>query len=319
MRPLDIAAPLGQPAAAMMDRFPYVPLPERPKLVWPDGKRLAVWVLPNIEHYEYRPEFVNRRNAWPRMPAPDVVGYGVRDYGNRVGVWRMLDVFARHDIKATVSLNFGVIEHYPEVWQALRERGDDILCHGFYNTRYLWGLSEEDERAVIRDCVETYARATGGEVLPGWFGPAVSGTFNTADIVKELGISYTADYYHDEQPTLVRTKHGPLPCMPYSMEINDAQVYRWQTEGAEFARMIRDAFDTLYEEGAETGRVLAICLHPFLYGQPHRLKYLDEALAYVMSHEGVWQATGSEIADWAMREWLPSWALPVEDMPGAGA
>ena len=148
---------------------------------------------------------------------------------------------------------------------------------------------------------------------------AVSGTFNTADIVKELGISYTADYYHDDQPTLVRTKHGPLPCVPYSMEINDAQVYRWQTEGAEFARMIRDAFDTLYEEGAETGRVLAICLHPFLYGQPHRLKYLDEALAYVMSHEGVWQATGSEIADWAMREWLPSWALPVEDMPGAGA
>ena len=117
--------------------------------------------------------------------------------------------------------------------------------------------------------------------------------------MKELGIRYIADYYHDDQPTLVRTKHGPLPCVPYSMEINDAQVYRWQTEGAEFARMIRDAFDTLYEEGAETGRVLAICLHPFLYGQPHRLKYLDEALAYVMSHEGVWQATGSEITDWA--------------------
>ena len=129
-------------------------------------------------------------------------------------------VFACHGIKATVSLNFGVIEHYPEVWQALRERGDDILCHGFYNTRYLWGLPEEDERAVIRDCVETYARATGGEMLPGWFGPAVSGTFNTADIVKELGIKYTADYYHDEQPTLVRTKHGALPCVPYSMDIN---------------------------------------------------------------------------------------------------
>ena len=124
----------------MMDRFPYIPLPERPRLAWPDGKRLAVWVLPNIEHYEYRPEFVNQRNAWPRMPAPDVIGYGVRDYGNRVGVWRMLDCFARHGVKATVSLNFGVIEHYPEVWQAIRERGDDILCHGFYNTRYLWGF-----------------------------------------------------------------------------------------------------------------------------------------------------------------------------------
>ena len=123
-----------------MDRFPYIPLPERPKLVWPEGRRLAVWVLPNIEHYEYRPERINERNPWPRMPAPDILGYGVRDYGNRVGFWRMLDVLAKHDIRATISLSLSVIDHYPEIWRALRERGDDILCHGIYNTRYLWNL-----------------------------------------------------------------------------------------------------------------------------------------------------------------------------------
>ena len=143
--------------------YPYEPIVDRPPLVWPGGARIAFWAIPNIEVFALD----ERMPDGPGL-IPDVSAWGRRDYGNRVGVWRMLDCFARHGVKATVSLNFGVIEHYPEVWQAIRERGDDILCHGFYNTRYLWGLSEEDERAVIRDCVETYARATGGETLPGW-------------------------------------------------------------------------------------------------------------------------------------------------------
>ena len=289
------------------DRFPYSPLPERPSLEWPDGARVALWVLPNIEHYEYQPAYINNRNPWPRCPHPDVLGYGVRDYGNRVGVWRMFDCLDRHDVRATVSLNFSVIDHYPEIWDAMEARGYDYLCHGIYNTRYLWDLPEDEERAVIADCVETL-RVKGGRQLQGWFGPAVSGTQRTADLVAEHGIRYIADYYHDDQPMPVRTRHGDLVSVPYSMDINDAVVYRYHTEGAEFERMIRDAFDVLYAEGAESGRVMAICLHPYLYGQPHRVKYLDRALGYVLAHDEVWQATGAEIAEWSRKRWLPALA-----------
>ena len=159
-------------------RFPYSPLPERPRLEWPDGARVALWVLPNIEHYEYRPELVNVRDPWPRAPHPDILGYGLRDYGNRVGVWRLFDCLDKHNIRSTVSLNFGLIEHYPQIWEAMEARQCDYLCHGLYNTRYLWNLPEEEERAVIRDCVDTLRKANGSQ-LQGWFGPAASGTGRT--------------------------------------------------------------------------------------------------------------------------------------------
>ncbi len=297
------------------DCFPYSALPERPPLKWPDGARVALWVLPNIEHYEYLPSFINGRNPWPRSPHPDVLGYGLRDYGNRVGVWRMFDCLDKHDIRATVSLNFGIVEHYPQIWEAMEARRYDYLCHGLYNTRYLWNLPEDEEREVIRDCVEILKRANGTQ-LAGWFGPAVSGTMRTAGLAAEHGISYIADYFHDDQPTPVRTAHGDLVSVPYSMEINDAVGYRYQVEGADFERMIRDAFDVLYEEGANSGRVMAICLHPYLYGQPHRVKYLDRALEYVLGHEGIWQATGSEIAAWAKQNWLPE--LAASEAPSQG-
>lgn len=287
-----------------IDRFPYIPLPERPRLRWPRDARVAVWVLPNIEHYEYRPELINGRDPWPRMPHPDVQGYGVRDYGNRVGVWRMFEVFDKYEIPCTVSLNFGIIEHYPAIFEAMEARGYDVLCHGLYNTRYLWNLPEEEERAVIADCVDILKRHTGRQ-LTGWFGPAVSGTMRTAALAAEHGISYIADYYHDDQPMPVPTPAGELVSVPYSMDINDAVVYRWHTEGEEFERMVRDAFDVLYAEGERGGRVLAICLHPYLYGQPHRIRYLDRALGYVLGHDDVWLATGTEIADWSREHWFP--------------
>ncbi|MEC8774526.1 MAG: polysaccharide deacetylase family protein, partial [Pseudomonadota bacterium] len=159
------------------DRFPYSPLPERPRLEWPDGARVALWVLPNIEHYEYQPALINVRDPWPRTPHPDVLNYGLRDYGNRVGVWRMFDCLDRHNIRATISLNFGIIEHYPDIWEAMEARQYDYLCHGLYNTRYLWDLSEDKTREAIRDCVDILREANGSQ-LNGWFGPAASGTLH---------------------------------------------------------------------------------------------------------------------------------------------
>ena len=279
------------------NRFTYSPIVERPRIEWPNGGRLALWVVPNIEHYEYVPRDQNVKNPWPRCPAPDVLGYATKDYGNRVGVWRMFDVMDKHAVRCTVSLSISVIEHYPEIFEGCEARGWDTLCHGVYNTRYLFGLEEDEERAVIADCVDTYRSATGRQ-LPGWFGPAASFTLNSPDLIAEAGIKYCSDWYHDDQPCPIRVRNGRLITVPYTMDINDAIEYRHPTEGKEFARMIIDEFDTLYRESETSGRVMCIALHPYIMGQPHRIKHLDDALGYVLSHEGVWQATGEQIADW---------------------
>ena len=280
-----------------LERLTYSPINDRPKLELPNGARVALWVCPNIEHYEYLPDPVRIRDPWPRMPHPDILGYGIKDYGNRVGLWRMIDVMDHFNVRCTVSLNLGVFEHYPEIMAACEERNWDVLCHGIYNTQYLWGLGEADERAIIEDCVETYRRLTGRQ-LAGWFSPAASHTPNTPDLVAEAGIKYYADWFHDDQPGPMHVRHGRLLTVPYSMELNDAVLHNRAQEADDFLVMVRDYFDAIYAEGAEQPRVMCIALHPYMMGQPHRIGYLEKALDYVLSHDGVWQATGEEIADW---------------------
>ena len=233
--------------------------------------------------------------------APDVLGYGTRDYGNRVGLWRMMEVTDRLGIPCTVSLNMANWEHYPEIMAAMVERDWDVLCHGVYNTQYHWGLPEEEERAVIADCVETYRRFTGKQ-LAGWFSPAATFTHNTPDLVAEAGIRYYCDWYHDDQPTEMTVRSGRLVTVPYQMDVNDAMVWRHPFEGEEFARMVTDHFDTLWEEGAEHGRVVCIALHPYIMGHPHRIRHLERALRHIVERDGVWLATGSQIADWYLAQ-----------------
>jgi peptidoglycan/xylan/chitin deacetylase (PgdA/CDA1 family) len=283
------------------DRAPYSPIVTRPKLVLPGGARVALWVVPNIEHYEYLPGPSPVRDPWPRTPHPDVIGYGGKDYGNRVGVWRLFEVLDKHQIRATVSLGLGNFVHYPEIFRACEERAWSIMCHGIYNTRYHWNMTEDEERAAIAECVELYGELT-GKTLPGWFSPAASFTLNTPDLVAEAGIKFYCDWNHDDQPLPIRVRSGSLITIPYTMDINDSIIYRQQFEGAEFAQMIRDTFDTLYAEGADSGRVMCIALHPYMMGQPHRIDHLDGALEYVLSHDGVWKATGEEIADWYLAD-----------------
>jgi len=279
------------------DRAPYSPIISRPKLKLPNGARLALWVVPNIEHYEFLPRPSPVRDPWPRTPHPDVIGYGSKDYGNRVGVWRMFDVLDKHGIRGTVSLSMANFVHFPEIFEACETRAWSIMSHGMYNTRYHWGLSEDDERAAIKESVDLYHDLT-GRMLAGWFSPAASNTLNTPDLVAEAGIKYYCDWYHDDQPLPIRVRSGDLITIPYTMDLNDSIIYRQQFEGAEFAEMIRDTFDTLYAEGADSARVMCIALHPYMMGQPHRIKHLDQALDYILSHDDVWAATGEEIADW---------------------
>ena len=289
------------------DRLSYSAMPDRPPVAWPGGARLALWVVPNIEHYEYLPQQVRVRDPWPRVPHPDILGYGLRDYGNRVGVWRLMEVFDRLGIRCTVSLSMAVLEMYPEIAQAMIQRRWELMSHGLYNTRYHWNLSPEEERAEIQHCQSIHRRITGRD-FAGWFSPAASNTLHTPDLVAEAGIRYLCDLYHDDQPTWVNLREDLHPArlvsLPYSMEVNDSICWRRGMEGEGFARKIVDEFDTLYAEG---GRVMCVAVHPFIMGQPHRIEHLERALAHVLKQPGVWCATGEEIVE--------AWVAQQKEVP----
>jgi len=277
-------------------RVLYSPIVDRPPITWPDGARVAFWVAPNVEHYEYLPDFDGRRNPWPRVPYPDVQGYSYREYGNRAGFWRMSEMLDRHEITATVSLNLAVFEHFPEIGEAMIDRGWEFMSHGIYNTRYLNGLSQAEEREFYQDSIDTLKRHT-GETLKGMLGPAVSNSVNTPDLMAEAGLIYHTDWLHDDQPVPIEVNEGRLISVPYSIELNDTPVYAKHYEADYFAMICKAQFDRLWREGEESGRVMCIALHPYATGAPHRAKYMDEVFEHILSHEGVWQTTAGEIAD----------------------
>ena len=282
------------------DRVDYSPIIDRPVIKWPNGARVALWISPNVEHYEYLPDYDGVRDPWPRTPYPDVLQYSYRDYGNRVGFWRMLEPLDKYNIKCCVSLNMAVMEHFPQIAEAMVKRDWDFMSHGIYNTRFLNTYTEDEEREFYRDTIDTLRLHTGKQ-LKGMLGPAISGTPATPDLMAEAGLIYHTDWMHDDQPVPIKVKSGRLISVPYSIELNDSGLFRDNHyEGEYFARICKDQFDRLYREGAESGRVMCIALHPFLIGQPHRIKYLEEILAYIMGHEAVWQTTADEIADYYM-------------------
>jgi len=280
------------------DRVDYSPIIDRPIIKWPNNARVALWISPNVEHYEYMPNPDEARNPWPRTPYPDVQQYSYRDYGNRVGFWRMLEPLDKYNIRCCVSLNMAVLEHFPEIAEAMVQRNWDYMSHGIYNTRYMYTFTEEQERDFYRDTIDTLRRHTGKQ-LKGMLGPAISGTERTPDLMAEAGLIYHTDWMHDDQPVPIKVKTGKLISVPYSVELNDSSLLRDNHyEGDYFARICKAQFDQLYKEGAESGRVMCIALHPFIIGQPHRIKFLDDILGYIMSHDGVWQTTADDIADY---------------------
>lgn len=277
--------------------YDYWPYRDRPKVVWPGGKRLAFWVAPNIEFYELDPPRNPSRAAWAR-PAPDVAGYAARDYGNRVGHWRMMELMDRYGVRGSISLSVALIQHHPEIIRACVERDWEFFSHGIYNTRYCYGMDEAQERAIIEDSIETVLEAT-GQRIAGWLAPALTHTERTMDLLAEYGLKYTCDLFHDDQPTPVRTTIGPFVSIPYSLEMNDAITFNVQNMTARrYVEILKANFDRLYAEGERSGTVMCIPLHAYLIGQPYRLEPFEEALAYITGHDDVWVTTGREIAEY---------------------
>jgi allantoinase len=287
------------------NRMPYLPIIDRPVIKWPKDARVAFWVAPNVEHYQYLPTYDGKRNPWPRSPYPDVQGYSHFDYGNRVGFWRLLEVLDAHNIRCTVSLNLSVLYHYPEIAEAMISRNWDFMSHGFYNTEYMTTFDEARERLYLEDNIETFRKYT-GRALRGFFGPSASGTERTPDLLAEYGFLYHCDFMHDDQPMPLKVKSGRLISVPYTMETNDGSLFRAYGDGDYFVKICKAQFEQLYEEGAESGRVMCLALHPCWTGQPHRIQYLDEVLSYIMSRDGVWHATADEIAEYFVSHYYDS-------------
>src|SRR5579863_1634064 len=273
--------------------FPYSPIIARKKLEWPHGARLALWVIPNIEFFS----LAEKIPASPTGKLPDVPTWSARDYGNRIGVFRFMEVFDRYGIRATVALNSDVCRYHPLIIEEGNKRRWEWMGHNMTNTRRLIDYPEGEEAGVIKTALDTIA-ATSGKRPKGWLGSGLQETWNTLDYLAAEGVEYVCDWTNDDQPYVMTLEGGKrITSIPYSHDINDIPAFERHNRMAdEFRQMICDQFDTLYREGAQSGRVMAICLHPYLTGKPYRIGALDKALDYICRHDGVWLATGSEIA-----------------------
>lgn len=281
--------------------YRYEPLPSRPPLPLPGGARLALWVVLHLEHWELAaPEGAHTapgvHGHWGRT-FPDCRTYSHREYGNRIGFFRVLDVLDRHGIRATVAANAAACERYPELVDACRARGYEFAGSGTHATRMITSLlSEPEERAVIASVLDTIERTTGTRPV-GWIGQDHGESARTPGLLDDAGLRYVADWPNDEQPYRMTTERG-LVSLPRQPEWDDVQLL-WlrQQPSPAYPRWVGAAFDRLWQEGAERPRTFEISVHPWLLGQAHRIRYLDEALAAARSREAVWHATGAQIAE----------------------
>ncbi len=277
-------------------RFAFSPIVQREPIMWPRGARVALWLIPNVEHFVIDRPSVSITGITAGY-TPDVLNYSWRDYGVRVGIWRMMEIMDRFGIRGTAALNADVCDYYPQIIEAGSAAGWEWMGHGATNSQNLANLDEAEERTLIGSVLDRIEAAVGNRPR-GWLGPALTETHNTPDLLAELGVDYVADWVNDEQPYELSVKSGRLCSIPYSIEINDIPGFlEFKLSPVEFGQMIRDQFDVLYEDSATNGRVMSICLHPFLIGHPFRAKYLADALGYIASRKDVWFATGSEIID----------------------
>jgi peptidoglycan/xylan/chitin deacetylase (PgdA/CDA1 family) len=283
--------------------FPFVPITRRPKIAWPDGAQIAVWVIPNIEFFSLK-EGLSGHPFEGKGPVPSVRAWAQRDYGNRVGIWRMMELFEKYGIRCSPTVNSDICIHHPEIIEACVKLKWELLGHNKTNTERLNAVPPEKEREIIRNSFSILEQASGKRPV-GWLGSALAETWNSLDHLIEEGCLYVADWVNDDQPYLMEVGGKRIVSIPYSYEINDSPhiYYRFGTPD-EFERMIRDQFDVLYREGAQSGRVMSICLHPFMMGVPHRIVALERAIKYIKSHDKVWFATGEEI----VRHYLASGA-----------
>ncbi len=278
-------------------RAPYLPIVDRPALKLPGNARVAVWTIVNVENW-------SAERAMPRavLPPPmgqpllpDVPNWSWHEYGMRVGFWRFLDALSSRGLKASFAVNGSAIETYARACQAAHDAGWDFVGHGFVQGPM---HKVEDQKKAIADTIAAIKRLT-GHPPRGWESPGLTETDETLDLLAEAGIEYVCDWCLDDLPTTLTTRSGAITSVPYTVEVNDVVMSAIQQQPSdEIFRRGKDQFDRLYQEGADIPRVMAISIHPYLTGVPHRIGYLERLYDYILGHEQVMMCTGSQILDW---------------------
>jgi allantoinase len=280
------------------DRYAWSMLAQRAPVTWPQGKKLALWVNVSLQHFPLNPKGQPvKLPGSMSMPYPDLRHYTLRDYGNRVGIYRFLQAFDRYGVKPSFAINACLAERYPALLDAVLQRGDEILGHSWsMDTAHAGGLAEAEEASLIARSLELLRRLS-GQAVRGWLSPGKLETAHTPELLQANGIAYFCDWVNDDMPYRFHTRGGDLWAMPLATELEDRFVVMDnQHAEASWAQQVMDACDLLLAEAEEQGgRILSLSLHPWVLGQPHRIKHLETALAYVMAQPGVWSAGPGEI------------------------
>jgi peptidoglycan/xylan/chitin deacetylase (PgdA/CDA1 family) len=293
-------------SARTHDRYPYSPIPARPVYDWPGGKRLAIYIGLNLEWFSFG-EGLGAELA-PGGPQPDVLNYAWRDYGNRVGVFRLAALFEELKVPVSLLINSEMYRHAPQAVAAFPDA--EFIGHGRSNSERQGVLTEYKERVLIEETTAAIEKHSGKRPR-GWLGPWISQSTLTPDLLQEARYRYLLDWCHDDQPVWMKTRHGRILSVPYPQELNDIpQIVARKREGAEFADMIVDSFEVMHEECVKRPLVMGIALHAYIVGWPHRFKHLSRALKHITQRadERVWFTTAGGIADHA--EQLPAGTVP---------
>ena len=294
-------------------KYHYLPMPKRKPLRWPNGARVALMITTNLEYWDHTRE--SEKPFYPGGPSiiTDVLPGNVydnpnwtwREYGHRVGVWRMFDTFKAAGVPTTCTVNAKMFLERREVIDAVLAENWELVAHNYVQTDLLsnYAFDEAEERKVIRETLRVYKEGTGSNAK-GWLSSSLRSTLNTCDIIAEEGLIFMTDLLNDDQPYMIETRSGkPLVSIPYTSEVNDFTVFLRQGKDVEGAfRVFKEQFDELYREGASNGRLMNIGLHPHVIGQPFRIRALREFLAYAKSFPDVWWARRDEIAEWYLKE-----------------
>lgn len=278
-------------------RVPYQPITERPNLRLPGSARVAVWTIVNVENWT--PDGPMPRSVLPppmgQPLLPDIPNWAWHEYGMRIGFWRFLDVLGERDLRATLAVNGSACRIYEKACMAARDAQWEFIGHGFVQ-RPMHRI--EDQAAAIADTVSAIRDFT-GRPPRGWESPGLTETLETLDLIADAGIEYVCDWCLDDQPVYMNTRAGRIVSVPYTVEVNDVVISAVQQQRSdEILLRGRDQFDRLYQEGATMPRVMAISIHPFLTGVPHRIRYLESLYDHILAHDGVVMWTGEEILDW---------------------
>jgi allantoinase len=277
------------------NRYDYCPLPNRPDFLWPGGKRLAVCICNNIEVFSFLSGLGSDSAS---LAAPQTTrNYAWRDYGNRVGQWYLFDLLEEYGLPASHNINSMLIDECPQIVARIKQRGDEFIGHGRTNAERQDVLSEQQEKQLINEATQSMKRYTGMQPA-GWLGPYLAQSAVSLDLLKEAGYKYVLDWPADDQPFWMRTRSGPLLSVPYSLELNDSPVMVFRQEAvANFEKMIIDQFDEMLLQSRKWSLVYSLVIHPFIIGQPFRLRALRRALAHIVkSRDDLWITTPGSVA-----------------------